>query len=387
MNKERLLSVLVVVAFLLSMICYNQMVTATVNGGVVSSYAEVTSVSDVAGTVAGQESEEVSSEEISEKAAEEATEEIQVAVEEEVSSEEAEEVTGEETSSEALQEAEGEETSEEEVNETGDPGDPEETETVSEPDGEEESADEAVAEEDTYVVEPYEAVLYAPKKVNVRKGPSTDYDKIGALEQGTAVEVVGKVSSGWLQIRFGEELAFVSQRLLVEESVYLEQKARAEQEAQQAQQQAQQQTQAEQQAPEQEAQPPSSDEVYQAMRDRVVALMNEQRSAAGVGAISQSGTLNGVAQRRAMEIVGNFSHTRPNGSSCFTILDESGIGYMHAGENIAMGYVSAEEVMNGWMNSEGHRANILSSNFSQVGIGVYAAEGGHGFYWVQIFTD
>lgn len=386
MNKERLLSVLVVVAFLLSMICYNQMVTATVNGGVVSSYAEVTSVSDVAGTVAGQESEEVSSEEISEEAAEEATEEIQVAVEEEASSEEAEEVTGEETSSEALQEAEGEETSEEEVNETGDP---EETETVSEPDGEEEPADEAVAEEeeDTYVVEPYEAVLYAPKKVNVRKGPSTDYDKIGALEQGTAVEVVGKVSSGWLQIRFGEELAFVSQRLLVEESVYLEQKARAEQEAQQAQQQAQQQTQAEQQAPEQEAQPPSSDEVYQAMRDRVVALMNEQRSAAGVGAISQSGTLNGVAQRRAMEIVGNFSHTRPNGSSCFTILDESGIGYMHAGENIAMGYVSAEEVMNGWMNSEGHRANILSSNFSQVGIGVYAAESGHGFYWVQIFTD
>lgn len=384
MNKERLLSVLVVVAFLLSMICYNQMVTATVNGGVVSSYAEVTSVSDVAGTVAGQESEEVSSEEISEEAAEEATEEIQVAVEEEASSEEAEEVTGEETSSEALQEAEGEETSEDEVNETGDP---EETETVSEPDGEEEPADEAVAKEDTYVVEPYEAVLYAPKKVNVRKGPSTDYDKIGALEQGTAVEVVGKVSSGWLQIRFGEELAFVSQRLLVEESVYLEQKARAEQEAQQAQQQAQQQTQAEQQAPEQEAQPPSTDEVYQAMRDRVVALMNEQRSAAGVGAISQSGTLNGVAQRRAMEIVGHFSHTRPNGSSCFTILDESGIGYMHAGENIAMGYVSAEEVMNGWMNSEGHRANILSSNFSQVGIGVYAAEGGHGFYWVQIFTD
>ncbi len=385
MNKERLLSVLVVVAFLLSMICYNQMVTASVTGGVVSSYAEVTTVSDADEVAAVQESEELSLEEAPEKATEEeVSEEMQVVVEEEASSQEAEDVTSEETFSEESQEDEGEEASDEEVNETGDT---EESETVSEPDGEEVSSEKAVTDTDSYVVEPYEAVLYAPKKVNVRKGPSTEYDKIGALEQGIAVEVVGKVSSGWLQIRFGEELAFVSQRLLVEESVYLEQKARAEQEEQQAQQQAQQQVQDEQQASVQEAQPPSSDEVYQAMRDRVVSLMNEQRAAAGVGAISQSGTLNGVAQQRAMEIVRNFSHTRPNGSSCFTILDENGIGYMHAGENIAMGYVSAEEVMDGWMNSEGHRDNILSGNFSQVGIGVYAVEGGHGFYWVQIFTN
>ncbi len=385
MNKERILSVLVVVAFLFGLICYNQMVTVSMSGGAAGNgYTEWTSEPDAVENVVAQEAEEAVSELDSEQSKEENSEEMQDAVEEETSSEETKEDVVEEESTEAPQTENGEELTAGEEQEASEKE--EASEDTAEPTSESDS-EEAVAEEEAYVVEPYDAVLYAPKKVNVRKGPSTDYDKIGALEQGTAVEVVGKASTGWLQIRFGEELAFVSQRLLVEESVYLEQKALAEQEAQLAQQQAQQQVQAEQQAPGQEAQPPSQDEVYQAMRDRVVALMNEQRAAAGIGAISQSGTLNGAAQQRAVEIVQSFAHTRPNGSSCFTILDERGIGYMHAGENIAMGYVSAEDVMNGWMNSEGHRANILNGNFSQVGIGVYAAEGGQGFYWVQIFTN
>lgn len=116
--------------------------------------------------------------------------------------------------------------------------------------------------------------------------------------------------------------------------------------------------------------------------------MNQERANAGVGGISQNASLDAVAQIRAQEIVQSFAHTRPNGTSCFTVLDEGGIAYMTAGENIAAGYGTPSEVMTGWMNSEGHRANILNGSFGQVGIGYYTDPNTpYGTYWVQIFTN
>ena len=96
-------------------------------------------------------------------------------------------------------------------------------------------------------------------------------------------------------------------------------------------------------------------------------------------------SLCAVAQLRAEETVQSFSHTRPNGTSCFTAIQEAGISGRTMGENIAAGQNSPASVMNSWMNSEGHRANILNGDFTSIGIGYVKSGSGYGHYWVQMF--
>ena len=116
----------------------------------------------------------------------------------------------------------------------------------------------------------------------------------------------------------------------------------------------------------------------------VASLVHEARQAAGLSELELDADLCAAAQARAQEIAQSFSHTRPDGSSCFTILDEFGISYRAVGENIAMGQRTPEEVMDGWMNSSGHRANILNGTFTSIGVGHYVdGDGMH--HWVQIF--
>lgn len=114
--------------------------------------------------------------------------------------------------------------------------------------------------------------------------------------------------------------------------------------------------------------------------------VNAQRAKNGQSALTLNQTLCASARVRASEIAkdGCFSHTRPDGSGCFTAI--SGVSYRTAGENIAMGtwgYYGVDEIMDGWMNSEGHRANILNGDFSEVGFGCVVVNGNG--YWVQIF--
>jgi len=110
-----------------------------------------------------------------------------------------------------------------------------------------------------------------------------------------------------------------------------------------------------------------------------------ERSKAGLSAVSASSDLNAAAAVRASEIIKSFSHTRPNGTSCFTVLKEMNISYKTAGENIAAGQTTPAQVMEGWMNSEGHRKNILSPSFTKLGVG-YVTGGSYGHNWVQLFT-
>ncbi|MBQ8927677.1 MAG: hypothetical protein IJ055_05305 [Oscillospiraceae bacterium] len=116
----------------------------------------------------------------------------------------------------------------------------------------------------------------------------------------------------------------------------------------------------------------------------VTALVNAERARQGLPALREEAVLDRAAEQRAQEIVQQFSHTRPDGSSCFTVLEEYGVLYRSAGENIAYGYTSPESVMDGWMNSPGHRANILSGQYDSIGIGVF--EYGGTTYWTQVFT-
>lgn len=119
------------------------------------------------------------------------------------------------------------------------------------------------------------------------------------------------------------------------------------------------------------------------VRTQVYDIVNSERQKNGLSALTYRSDLQAAADLRAREIVQYFSHTRPNGTSCFTVVSEAGISYRALGENIAYGQRSASEVMNGWMNSSGHRANILSSNFTGVAVGYYEQNGVK--YWVQIF--
>ena len=86
---------------------------------------------------------------------------------------------------------------------------------------------------------------------------------------------------------------------------------------------------------------------------------------------------------RAQELSKTYSHTRPDGKSCFTILDELDIDWYGAGENIALGFESPESVMSAWMNSSGHKANILNIHFDEIGVGCFEKDGR--LYWVQLF--
>ena len=118
----------------------------------------------------------------------------------------------------------------------------------------------------------------------------------------------------------------------------------------------------------------------------VVRLVNIERKKRGLAPLSISNRLSEAAAIRANEIVQKFSHTRPDGSSYHTVIKN--VGYMHpyVGENIAAGRKSPEEVMNAWMNSNGHRAAILNPNYTEMGVGfTYVTNSMYGTYWVQIF--
>lgn len=117
----------------------------------------------------------------------------------------------------------------------------------------------------------------------------------------------------------------------------------------------------------------------------VVRLVNIEREKAGLAPLTMDATLSAAAQVRAQEIDVSFSHTRPDGTSCFTVLKEFGIGYRACGENIAKGSPSPARVVEGWMNSAGHRANILNENFTTIGVGVHADAAGT-LHWAQLFT-
>ena len=117
----------------------------------------------------------------------------------------------------------------------------------------------------------------------------------------------------------------------------------------------------------------------------VVRLVNAERAKQGLSALKVSTTVQSAAQVRAKEIKQSFSHTRPNGSSCFTALTEAGVSYRGAGENIAYGQSTPAAVMNAWMNSEGHRANIMNGSFTTIGVGYTVINGTP--YWTQMFTS
>jgi uncharacterized protein YkwD len=119
--------------------------------------------------------------------------------------------------------------------------------------------------------------------------------------------------------------------------------------------------------------------------EQVVVLVNQERAAYGLSALRISENVTAAAMIRATEIQTSFSHTRPDGRSFSTALTQKNVSFRGAGENIAYGQSSPEVVVDAWMNSEGHRANILNEKFTTIGIGYLQSANGTK-YWVQLFT-
>lgn len=118
------------------------------------------------------------------------------------------------------------------------------------------------------------------------------------------------------------------------------------------------------------------DGVHTAMELEVFRLLNEERQSQGLAPLALSMEAHAAAEVRAEEASRNWSHTRPNGQSCFTVLDEFGISYWTAGENLAMGYRTGAALHNGWKNSAGHYENMMRPNFTSVAIAVYYTANG-----------
>lgn len=131
---------------------------------------------------------------------------------------------------------------------------------------------------------------------------------------------------------------------------------------------------------------PIPESVVSSQAEAVLSLVNAERQKQGLSSLKLSEKLTAVANEKSRDMAVNnyFSHTSQIYGTPFQMLQQYGIRYRTAGENIAAGQKTPEEVMSSWLNSSGHRANILNSSYTEIGIGYY--EGGkYGTYWTEIF--
>lgn len=128
---------------------------------------------------------------------------------------------------------------------------------------------------------------------------------------------------------------------------------------------------------------PQLDSSVRSFEQEVIRLVNEQRVQNGLNPLTENWELSRVARYKSQDMVDNryFSHTSPTYGSPFQMIRAFGISFRRAGENIAYGQRTPQAVVNAWMNSSGHRANILNASYTQIGVG-YVADGN---YWTQMF--
>jgi uncharacterized YkwD family protein/spore coat assembly protein SafA len=122
------------------------------------------------------------------------------------------------------------------------------------------------------------------------------------------------------------------------------------------------------------------------LESQVVKLVNAERAKQGLQPLTENWQLSRVARYKSADMAAKnyFSHTSPTYGSPFRMMESFGIKYSSAGENIAYGQKTPEQVMTAWMNSPGHRSNILSPSYSQIGVG-YATNKSGTPYWTQMF--
>jgi len=122
------------------------------------------------------------------------------------------------------------------------------------------------------------------------------------------------------------------------------------------------------------------------LENEVIRLVNIERQKNGLAPLKANWELSRVARFKSMDMIAKnyFSHTSPTYGSPFKMITDFGLNYSAAGENIAMGQKTPADVMKGWMNSSGHRANILNSSYTEIGVGLAVNKNGQN-YWTQMF--
>jgi uncharacterized YkwD family protein len=136
----------------------------------------------------------------------------------------------------------------------------------------------------------------------------------------------------------------------------------------------------------QQDQAPAADASISALEQEVVRLVNVERQKQGLQPYKHNSQVSSIARRKSedMRDKNYFSHQSPTYGSPFEMLNQFGVEFTAAGENIAKGQKTAQAVMNSWMNSPGHRKNILSEKFTEIGVGL--AKNANGTtYWTQMF--
>lgn len=128
---------------------------------------------------------------------------------------------------------------------------------------------------------------------------------------------------------------------------------------------------------------PQIESSVSSFENEVIRLVNEKRAQYGLKALSTNWELSRVARYKSEDMASKhyFSHTSPTYGTPFQMIQSFGLSYRTAGENIAYGQTTPQKVVDAWMNSSGHRANILNASYTQIGVGYVA----NGHYWTQMF--
>lgn len=130
---------------------------------------------------------------------------------------------------------------------------------------------------------------------------------------------------------------------------------------------------------------PLTEEKTESYEQQVITLVNQIRAKNGLPALKSNWELCRIARYKSQDMKDKnyFSHTSPTYGTPFEMIRNFGLTYRTAGENIAKGYTTPQAVVDGWMNSSGHRANILNATYTEIGVG-YVADG---HYWTQMFLS
>lgn len=204
--------------------------------------------------------------------------------------------------------------------------------------------------------------LVTATALNVRQGPGTTYGKVTIIYKNEYIRVFAQIGD-WYVIQTNRDYIGMASKKYIK-LIYPTGGATEEQE---------------------NVTPPQNAEGLTSDEQEVFDLINAQRTAAGLSALKVDSEVQNVARAKAQDMVDNnyFSHISPTYGSPFDMLKSYGIKYKAAGENIA-GNSSNSGAVNAWMNSEGHKANILSNNYNYTGIGVVSSPK-YGKIYVQMF--
>lgn len=246
------------------------------------------------------------------------------------------------------------------------------TEEVAETETEITTENKDVAGEVTFNVTDTSATKYASTSLNVREFPDSNGTKIGSLNYNQSVEVTGTCDNGWSRINYNGVAAYVNSSYLMDEKVV---EATPTQEPDETP-AAPVETPAE--APAETTVVVGKEGTYNDSLAREAAnLVNQIRTENGLGTLSWDDGLVAAAKTRAAEASVTWSHTRPDGSAWSTV--SSNI----SGENLAKGYNSAQDAVNAWMASQGHKENILRGSFTRTAVAFFETD--NGWFWCQAF--